>query len=99
MSTEATGSSNSSSSSSSEDLTLLSTDEKKWLKASKDPKLKLAVTEWEAVHLSDRPEHGIQVCTDHILCILLKCTALKMCICTVLYTAATNSAHSASSNL
>eukprot|EP00953_Heterococcus_sp_UTEX-ZZ885_P031567 16553-Heterococcus_DN1.PRE.2 len=82
LSTEATGSSSSSSSSSSsEDVTLLSTDEKKWLKASKDPKLKLAVTEWQAVHLSDRPEHGIQY------------TALKMCICTKQYTAATNSAH------
>jgi hypothetical protein len=72
MNTEATSissssSSSSGSSSSSEDATALSTDEKKWLKASKDPKLKLAVTEWEAVHLSDRPEHGVQVCT--VLCI------------------------------
>eukprot|EP00953_Heterococcus_sp_UTEX-ZZ885_P031561 16552-Heterococcus_DN1.PRE.2 len=83
MSTEATGSSSSTSSSSSDDVTSLSTDEKKWLKASKDPKLKMAVTEWEAVHLSDRPEHGIQqlldvpanCCSSSNICNIAKCMA------------------------
>jgi hypothetical protein len=54
-------SSNTSTSGSQDEASEMSKDEKKWLKAAKDPKLKLAVTEWEAVHLSDRPDYGVQV--------------------------------------